>query len=329
MRSVLPLIAVVFLALLSCKQEGDKSSETVELIETQSAQVHPGKALMENKCALCHSASASQHEGRIAPPMIAVKAHYLKSNTTKTEFTEALWNFVEEPTEEKSRMRGAVRRFGLMPAQTFKKEEIELIAEYLYEYQIEEPTWFKEHWESNPKRKPYRNQGKKAIEQEQGSWEELGLKYALQTKKVLGKNLMGALQNQGTQEALQFCNERAYPLTDSMALHFGVKIKRLSDKARNPENQASPEELEVITHFKEAVAEGQEVTPYLRRGKGRNTVYYPIITNSMCLQCHGRPQSDIKPAVLASIRELYPTDKAIGYSIDQVRGIWSIEMEEK
>ena len=28
---------------------------------------------------------------------------------------------------------------------------------------------------------------------------------------VLGKNLMGAIQNKGTLHALKFCNEQAYP----------------------------------------------------------------------------------------------------------------------
>lgn len=49
----------------------------------------------------------------------------------------------------------------------------------------------------------------------------------------------------------------------------------------------------------------------------------------MCLQCHGKPAEQINPATLKKLSELYPADKAVGYDIDQVRGIWSIQFKKK
>jgi hypothetical protein len=43
----------------------------------------------------------------------------------------------------------------------------------------------------------------------------------------------------------------------------------------------------------------------------------------MCLQCHGKSEQ-IKPEVRAKTLQLYPKDLAIGYSENEVRGIWSI-----
>ncbi|HBY68813.1 MAG TPA: cytochrome c family protein, partial [Flavobacteriaceae bacterium] len=60
---------------------------------------------------------------------------------------------------------------------------------------------------------------------------------------------------------------------------------------------------------------------------GHNTFYYPITTNSMCLQCHGIPNKTIQPEVLTTIIDLYPNDKAIGYNINEVRGIWVLNFE--
>lgn len=47
------------------------------------------------------------------------------------------------------------------------------------------------------------------------AYAERGVKYAMNTQAVLGKNLMQAIQETGTSGALSFCNEKAYPLTDS------------------------------------------------------------------------------------------------------------------
>lgn len=44
----------------------------------------------------------------------------------------------------------------------------------------------------------------------------------------------------------------------------------------------------------------------------------------MCLQCHGTHRKTIQPDVFKTITGLYPKDKAIGYDVNEVRGIWSI-----
>ena len=46
-------------------------------------------------------------------------------------------------------MRGAVNKHGLMPKQNFPKKIVEKIAQFMFDYQIEEPLWFKTHWESH------------------------------------------------------------------------------------------------------------------------------------------------------------------------------------
>ncbi len=154
---------------------------------------------------------------------------------------------------------------------------------------------------------------------------DIGLEYALETQKVLGKNLMQAIQSQGVPHALEFCNTRAIPLTDSMAQHYATSIRRVSDKPRNPGNQANAEELKYIEMFKKQVAAGQEPLSVVLERQGIAQFYYPIITHSMCLQCHGK-SADLKPEVAQKIRSLYPADKATGYSENEVRGVWSVEM---
>ena len=69
---------------------------------------------------------------------------------------------------------------------------------------------------------------------------EQGQSFAMQTQRVLASNLISEINANGTVEAISFCSEKAYPLTDSMALALNVKLKRVSDKPRNPKNNARP-----------------------------------------------------------------------------------------
>ncbi|MBT8186989.1 MAG: DUF3365 domain-containing protein [Croceitalea sp.] len=325
MKYFFSLALLGLLLTTACKNQKKETYTSVDESEKDMAIFEDGKALMENKCYLCHSPSAPQHEGRIGPPMIAIKAHYLEKYDSEAAFVEAISDFVKGPTEDKVLLKGAVRRFGLMPQQVFDDDEVRKIAAYMYAYEIEEPEWFEAHWNErggkhkhNPGKKHKKQHGKKQ------NHSEMGMKYAMETKKVLGANLMGKIQQEGVLQAVKFCNEQAYPLTDSMAQKLNAKIKRVSDKPRNVANVANEEELAHIAHFKEVVAADDKVEPIMVQKGEEVHFYYPIVTNSMCLNCHGNKQSNIEPKVLTTLAELYPKDRATGYDINEVRGIWSI-----
>ncbi len=165
------------------------------------------------------------------------------------------------------------------------------------------------------------------VESPSKDYAKIGSDYAQSTQKELGKNLMAAIQKEGTLGAMEFCNVQAYPLTDSMAVVHKAKIKRVSDKPRNPANQANDEELGYIESFKNTIASGNEVEPIMTEENGQVHFYSPITTNAMCLQCHGKPEEQIQPATMAKLQDLYPADQAIGYTEDEVRGIWAIVFE--
>ena len=82
-----------------------------------------------------------------------------------------------------------------------------------------------------------------------------------------------------------------------------------------------------MENFKKQVAAGGEVNPIVVDMGEETEFYYPIITNSMCLKCHGTPGKELESLTLSKILELYPKDKAIGYNENEVRGIWSIRFE--
>ncbi|WP_029036689.1 c-type heme family protein [Salinimicrobium xinjiangense] len=333
------VFALFFLAGCQDRKAEYIRQDTAEFRFTAKQQEHPGKKLMETYCYTCHSPSAPMMEGRIGPPMAAVKAHYLMGEPSREEFVQQIVSFVDEPSIEYSKMPGAIKRFGLMPYQQYPDGAIEKIAEYIYEYQIEEPEWFAEHWKGGPGKGMYRQQGRpmrqgmgqgmgRGMGMQQQNPANKGMEIASETKKLLGQNLMGAIQKEGTLHALEFCNVEAIPLTTSMEEKYNATVQRVSDKNRNPQNEATPAEAELVDYFAEQIKAGEDPQPVLIPEKGKTRFYYPIVTNTMCLQCHGKPE-DIEPQVREKILKLYPQDKAVGYSENEVRGIWRIELPNK
>lgn len=287
---------------------------------------HPGKKLLEQRCLFCHNPSASE-QSRIAPPMIAIKAHYLNEESTKESFFNDIKIFLDKPKVDNAKLKGAVRRFGLMPYQKINEQDLRLITDYLFSHKIEEPEWFKSHWDKKHS-KSYINQGKKELTNQEKSPEEQGAYYALETKKKLGKNLISTINKSGTESALSFCNEQAIPLTKSIADKFSISIKRVSDRPRNPANKASLKETSLIEQYKYNLINKKKMTALVETATGGHYIYYsPIVTDALCMQCHGS-SNEIDETVKTKLRELYPNDQAVDYTIGQVRGIWRIEFKQ-
>lgn len=331
--------------LVSCNF--NTQSEYVAMAENQDyttiemAQQHPGKKLMEINCYVCHNPKAAE-ESMIAPPMIAVKMHYISEDTTKEEFVAAMVEWSKNPSVESSKMPGAVKKFGLMPYQFYPENNIRQIAEYMFDNEIEAPEWFEAHYSEmhgdRPRMKDKKGQGQgkgkgmmkrnKTGNVQQPTIEDRGMQMAQTTKAELGKNLMGQIQKNGVIAALDFCNIQAMPITDSMSVVHKAKIRRVTDKPRNPNNKAIALELEHLQTFKDQMAAGEDVKPIINRMGEKVEFYYPIVTNSMCLKCHGTPEKELENLTLTNILKHYPDDKAIGYRENEVRGIWSIEFSQ-
>lgn len=166
------------------------------------------------------------------------------------------------------------------------------------------------------------------IAQPEINYLETGKQLAIQTKSSLANYLITAISEKGSEGAVEFCNTKAIPITDSMSLVLDAKIKRVSDKPRNPANAADENELAYINKWKAAKANGEEQPPIVTEMNGKMVGYYPIITNQMCMQCHGQPKEEINITTLNKIKKLYPNDQAVGYAENDIRGIFVVEMNK-
>lgn len=112
----------------------------------EEASKHHAAQLFKTHCSACHGTQGGMDMSkRVAPPIAAVRLHYIGSYTDKMSFVDAIANWVEKPNKDNSFMRGAIRRFNIMPAISISRSDAETIAAYIYDGDIENPKGFKEH----------------------------------------------------------------------------------------------------------------------------------------------------------------------------------------
>lgn len=141
----------------------------------------------------------------------------------------------------------------------------------------------------------------------------------------LKANLMKAMQEGGPVHAVEFCNTQALAITASFSEQYSTEVKRVSDKNRNPKNAPNQQEMAVIKDYVQALMEGTPALPKVAIDEeGKKHYYAPIFTGGLCLTCHGNPKN-LQPELVSVIDSLYPADKAKGYAVDELRGIWSIK----
>ncbi len=321
------MLFTLLMALTGCKETPRQhrtpsglSNDTMVRAEVP----HPGKRIMEQECYICHDPKITRAR-RIAPPMESIKRHYIDVGTTKDEFTKALIRWVNDPRTE-SKMLGAHAKFGPMPYMPNPDDAVTQIADYLYDNEIDRPKEFDLYFAMAHPNGVGEGECEcfddLALEKEYAA---IGLAHAMAAQAELGRNLKKAIQEEGTVGAIQFCNTEASKLTDSISVMRNAIVERVSDKPRNPDNQANAEELAYLESFKPKLSSKNDIEPVVQIEDKGVRVYYPITTNALCLQCHGKPDKQVRPETLSVLKYLYPKDKAVGYNVDEIRGLWSVD----
>ncbi len=157
---------------------------------------------------------------------------------------------------------------------------------------------------------------------------EAGRLIASESFRELSGHLGEALGEGGVSYAIEFCSVEAIPITQRLSERFGVEIKRATHMPRNPDNAANEQEMEIIDTWINRLNSGDNISPVPLSGKDDYLrVYSPIvITNQLCLQCHGNTENDIDPENLELIRSIYQNDRAVNFEMGDLRGMWSIRM---
>ncbi|MCP5060406.1 MAG: DUF3365 domain-containing protein [bacterium] len=135
------------------------------------------------------------------------------------------------------------------------------------------------------------------------------------------RDLQAALKaglEKGPVEAIDACRMEAPKIAQARA-QDGLRLGRTSHRLRNPAN-ASPSWVKpVLAAYLEDAAD-REPREISLPGGGTGYVE-PIVTQAVCLTCHG---SSLAPGVSERLAERYPEDRATGFAEGDLRGVfWS------
>jgi len=139
--------------------------------------------------------------------------------------------------------------------------------------------------------------------------------------KTLGGNMKKHMKSGGPADALNFCALNASKLTTEVDKKLGknVSVKRVTLKPRNPANEATKDERKVLEALQTLHETGVRLPRHLIQKTDDGYKFYkPLkITKKVCLKCHG---TNIDPKLEKTIAKFYPTDKATGYKMGDLRG---------
>ena len=152
--------------------------------------------------------------------------------------------------------------------------------------------------------------------QEPGS--ERGAALLVPFKQELSTALQEGLA-QGPVAAIAACRLRAPEISAALSTD-SVRMGRSSHRLRNPANAAPSWVAPILDAYVAGDAEwspGSVVLP-----DGRSGYVEPIGIKPLCLTCHG---DSLAPDIAARIDELYPDDRAVGFQVGDLRGVFWVE----
>jgi hypothetical protein len=139
-----------------------------------------------------------------------------------------------------------------------------------------------------------------------------------------GKTLVSTVQQQmaegGVQQAINFCQLNALPITDSLSQIQGVSIKRTALKLRSYKNAPDSLERAVLNNY----VTSKNFEPQLMASKTGAVYFEPIMLKGFCQTCHGTPGESMTLETDSIIKSIYHADAATGFAEGDFRGMWAI-----
>jgi hypothetical protein len=151
-----------------------------------------------------------------------------------------------------------------------------------------------------------------------------GIKYI----KMLGGALKSQLKEKMKEDpsgltALAFCTSSADKITNEVntKLPKYAKVRRTALKVRNDKvNLPDATDRKVMETFQKTIAEKKldKKTIMVVEEGDTTRIYKPLVTQKVCLKCHG---SDLSPKISEALESAYPHDHAVDFKEGELRGV--------
>lgn len=156
-----------------------------------------------------------------------------------------------------------------------------------------------------------------------------GVKYI----KLLGGTLKSELQTHMKADktglaAMGFCSAKAANITKEVnkKLPAYASVRRTALKTRNENNLPDALDIKMMKDYEASITAKTFLPIDIKVIKEGNTtrVYKPLVTQSICLKCHG---NNISKEIQMQILSNYPKDKAVGFKEGSLRGMIVAEIK--
>lgn len=140
--------------------------------------------------------------------------------------------------------------------------------------------------------------------------------------------LKAALQAGGAPNAIGVCNEKAPQIAGRVSEQSGWSVGRSSHKLRNPDNAPDSFTAAALEEFLARIEKGEKAEDLAKAAiteEGGKRVFHlvkAIPTGEVCVTCHGG--ADVAQPVVDLLAELYPEDQARGFSVGDMRGVFTL-----
>lgn len=160
-------------------------------------------------------------------------------------------------------------------------------------------------------------------QKESNHYEAEAISVTTEAKTNLQQKLMAAMKEGGTKLAIPFCKDNALSFTNQLGKKNHLILKRITDKPRNESNFVKEGEAKIFSDIRNQKSKEGVFPNRVVSSDETVTVYIPIIMMGQCLQCHGKP-NDMTKETKSMLRKHYPNDKATGYELGDLRGLFSV-----
>ena len=142
--------------------------------------------------------------------------------------------------------------------------------------------------------------------------------------------LTDAIAKSSAADAVTVCQDIAPKMAKAASEQSGWQVRRVSLRNRNPKAVPDAWERETLEDFDRRAAAGEAPASLERAtvqtvdGKPLQRYMRALPTQGLCLSCHG-PADQLAPGVAERLKALYPDDRAVGYSLGQIRGAMTLK----
>ncbi|KUJ80760.1 hypothetical protein AVO45_06940 [Ruegeria marisrubri] len=170
--------------------------------------------------------------------------------------------------------------------------------------------------------------GNLAMAQDKAALAEEGKALMQEFGGALKAELQAAMKSGGPVDAIAVCNVKAPMIAEKVSKESGWTVARSSHKLRNPKNAPDDYTAAAIEEFLKRQESGEKADQLVKAeiveedGQQVFRMVKAIPTGEVCLACHGG--DNVEPPVVEALAELYPEDKARGFEMGQMRGVFTL-----